>query len=69
MPYNELGRSQYPNLLSDINASQVTFSIFDGDLKAGGDEPCSDDLYANALASPRSSAVAYAFLASFMSRR
>ena len=39
MPYNTLGRQQYPNLLADINASRVAFSIFDGDLKAGADGP------------------------------
>src|SRR5262245_16337477 len=50
MPYNALGRSQYPNLLADINSSNVAFSIFDGDLKAGGDGPCSDSLYTTALA-------------------
>ena len=49
-PYNELGRAQYPHLLADINASHVAFSIFDGDLKAGGDGPCSDDLYSTAIA-------------------
>jgi hypothetical protein len=48
-PYNALGRAQYPNLLADINASHVAFSLFDGDLKAGGDGPCSDDLYTTAL--------------------
>jgi hypothetical protein len=50
MPYNALGRSQYPNLLTDINASNVAFSIFDGDLKAGGDGPCSNSLYSTAIA-------------------
>jgi hypothetical protein len=50
MPYNALGRSQYPNLLADINANHVAFSVFDGDLKAGGDGPCSDDLYFTAKA-------------------
>src|SRR5690349_25160832 len=35
MPYGALGRSQYPNLLADINRSHVAFSIFDGDLQAG----------------------------------
>jgi hypothetical protein len=49
MPYNELGRAQYPNLLADINASHVEFSIFDGDLKAGGDGPCSNELYTTAI--------------------
>jgi hypothetical protein len=50
MPYNALGRSQYPNLLADINQSNVAFSIFDGDLKAGGDGPCSDSLYSTSIA-------------------
>src|SRR5262245_31548815 len=50
MPYNALGRDQYPNLLADINASHVAFSVFDGDLKAGGDGPCSDDLYYTSIA-------------------
>jgi hypothetical protein len=50
MPYNTLGRSQYPNLLADINSAGVAFSIFDGDLKAGGDGPCSDSLYTTAIA-------------------
>jgi len=50
MPYNALGRSQYPALLADINASHVAFSVFDGDLKAGADGPCSDSLYTTAIA-------------------
>ena len=50
MPYNTLGRAQYPALLADINASHVAFSVFDGDLKAGGDGPCSDSLYTTAIA-------------------
>jgi hypothetical protein len=49
MPYNALGRSQYPNLLADINASNVAFSIFDGDLKTGGGGPSSDSLYTTAM--------------------
>jgi len=50
MPYNTLGRAQYPNLLADINASNVAFSVFDGDLKAGGDGACTDALYTTSLA-------------------
>jgi hypothetical protein len=51
MPYNALGKSQYPALLADINAAHVTFSAFDGDLKAGGDGACVDSLYTTAIAS------------------
>jgi len=49
MPYNALGKAQYPALLADINRNHVAFSAFDGDLKAGGDGPCSDSLYTTAL--------------------
>ena len=42
MPYNALGKQQYPALLADVNAANVAFSVFDGDLKAGGDGPCTD---------------------------
>jgi hypothetical protein len=50
MPYNAQGKADYPYLLQDINNSNVAFSVFDGDLKAGGDGPCSDSLYTTALA-------------------
>lgn len=49
MPYNALGRAQYPALLADINRHHVAFSVHDGDLKAGGDGPCTDSLYYTAL--------------------
>jgi hypothetical protein len=50
MPYNAQGKIDYPYLLQDVNDSRVAFSLFDGDLKAGGDGPCSDSLYTTALA-------------------
>jgi hypothetical protein len=50
MPYNALGKQQYPALLADINASKVAFSAFDGDLKAGGDGACTDSLYTTSIA-------------------
>lgn len=50
MPYGALGKAQYPALLADINAHHVEFSAFDGDLKAGGDGPCTDEnVYTPAL--------------------
>ena len=49
MPYNALGRSQYPALLADINRRHVAFSVFNGDLKSGGDGPCADSLYYTAI--------------------
>jgi hypothetical protein len=50
MPYNALGKSQYPALLADVNKANVAFSVFDGDLKAGGDGACTDSLYTTAIA-------------------
>ena len=50
MPYNVLGKQQYPALLADINSANVAFSVFDGDLKAGGDGACADSLYTTAKA-------------------
>jgi hypothetical protein len=49
MPYGAAGRVEYPRLLADVNAAHVRFSIFDGDLKAGGDGACTDALYAQSL--------------------
>src|SRR5215470_11388241 len=49
-PYNALGKSQYPALLADINRAHVAFAVHDGDLKSGGEGPCSDSLYYSALA-------------------
>jgi hypothetical protein len=50
MPYNAQGKADYLHLLQDIIDSKVAFSIFDGDLKAGADGPCSNSLYAQAIA-------------------
>jgi hypothetical protein len=50
MPYNAQGKVDYPYLLQDVNASNVAFSVFDGDLKSGGDGGCVDSLYTNAIA-------------------
>ncbi|MBP2705097.1 hypothetical protein JOL79_14875 [Microbispora sp. RL4-1S] len=51
MPYGPQGRVEYPRLLADMNTSDIEFSIFDGDLKAGGDGTCDDALYSTSLAS------------------
>ena len=45
MPYGAAGKQEYPRLLADVNRSDVSFSVFDGDLKAGGDGACTDQLY------------------------
>lgn len=45
MPYGADGREEYPRLIQNVNESGVAFSVFDGDLKAGGDGPCTDQLY------------------------
>ena len=49
-PYGDLGREQYPNLIADVNAAHVALAIHTGDLKSGGDGPCTDEnLYFPAL--------------------
>lgn len=40
-----------PNLIADMNASRLRFTVHDGDLKAGSGSPCDDKLYADSLAS------------------
>ena len=45
VPYGAQGRAEYPRLLADMNRAQPEFAIFDGDLKAGGDGACTDQLY------------------------
>lgn len=50
MPYGALGKAQFPNLIADVNASHVAFSVFDGDLQSDGDGACTDqNLYFSAL--------------------
>jgi hypothetical protein len=49
MPYGAAGRAEYPRLLANVNDAHVRFSIFDGDLKAGGDGACTDALYTQHL--------------------
>lgn len=49
LPYGAAAKAQYPNLLADLNAHDLAFSAFDGDLKAGGHGACSNDLYSRQL--------------------
>ena len=57
MPYSDVQAQQgVPNLIADMNASDIAFSIHDGDLKAGKGTPgsvtpttCADPLYVQAL--------------------
>jgi hypothetical protein len=39
-----------PNLIADMNAHRLKFTVHDGDLKAGSGSPCDDALYAQSLA-------------------
>jgi hypothetical protein len=50
VPYGAQGREEYPRLLNDMNAARPAFAIFDGDLKAGGDGACTDQLYTQSKA-------------------
>jgi hypothetical protein len=57
LPYSDLqATTGVPNLIADMNNSEIEFSVHDGDLKAGNGTPgsatpttCSDALYAQAL--------------------
>jgi hypothetical protein len=50
LPYNDVQKSVgVPNLIADMNAQDVAFTVHDGDLKAGSG-PCPDSLYTDAKA-------------------
>ena len=57
LPYSDLqATTGVPNLIADMNASDLAFSVHDGDLKAGNGTPgsttpttCSDALYVQGL--------------------
>lgn len=49
MPYKKAGDDlKLPAVLKSINASNIAFSIYDGDIKDGSSR-CTDDVYTNAL--------------------
>lgn len=51
LPYSALQESVgVPNLVADMNAHHVRFSVHDGDLKAGSNSLCDDNLYHHAAA-------------------
>lgn len=45
MPYDALGAAQAPNVIAEINASKVKFSLFDGDTMSGKKNKCTDAAY------------------------
>src|SRR5262249_58573229 len=57
LPYNDVqAQTGVPNLIADMNNSDISFSIHDGDLKAGSGTPgsqtpttCGDALYEQAI--------------------
>jgi hypothetical protein len=49
MPYKKAGDdSKLPAVMSSINASDIAFSMYDGDIKDGSSK-CTDDIYTDAL--------------------
>jgi hypothetical protein len=44
LPYGDYGRAKYPNLIEDMNRTNLAFSVFDGDIK-NGSEPCYADAH------------------------
>lgn len=50
LPYSPVQESAgLPNLIADMNAAQLEFTVHDGDLKQGSGSPCDDALYLRAL--------------------
>ena len=50
LPYSALHASVgVPNLIADMNAQRLKFTVHDGDLKAGSNSSCDDNLYYQAL--------------------
>jgi hypothetical protein len=50
LPYSDVQASTgVPNLLADMNASDIQFSVHDGDLKQGSGSPCDEALYQRSL--------------------
>ena len=49
LPYSAAQAAAIPALLADINAAKVRFSVNDGDLKAGSNSLCDDNLYNQAF--------------------
>jgi hypothetical protein len=51
VPYSDLqAEVGVPNLIADMNASHLAFSVHDGDFKAGSGSPCDDAFYERSLA-------------------
>lgn len=51
LPYSpEQATVGVPNLIADMNAQRLKFTVHDGDLKAGSGSPCTDELYTQSLA-------------------
>lgn len=49
LPYSaEQTTAGVPNLIADMNAHKLAFSVHDGDLKQGSNSPCDDALYLRA---------------------
>lgn len=51
LPYSpEHEQTGVPNLIADMNAQRLAFTVHDGDLKQGSNSPCDNALYARSLA-------------------
>lgn len=51
LPYSPLQETVgVPNLIADMNAQRLAFTVHDGDLKQGCNSPCDAALYARSLA-------------------
>jgi hypothetical protein len=50
LPYSdEQATTGVPNLIADMNAQRLAFTVHDGDLKQGSNSPCDDAMYERSL--------------------
>jgi len=49
LPYSEAQEVGVTRLIDDMNSQKLSFTVHNGDLKAGSDSPCDNALYAKAL--------------------
>jgi len=50
LPYSDVQKEGVTRLIADMNAQELAFTAHDGDLKAGSNSLCNNDLYAQSFA-------------------
>src|SRR5689334_21275393 len=45
LPYSDVQAAAIPALIADMNSQKLKFTVFDGDMKAGSNSACDNNLY------------------------